>query len=178
MTKETLIQQVSTGWRLWPFWSWRGQSTTKSGDLSPIDAENAACDEAVKGIMTESCRSDSFSVHTHTQGSHKKGRRGHRVVKRKTLNPSPEQLMSLPLHHGQNVIEFQFGASTTIKAYIYVLEWKSRMIISDIDGTVTRSDLLGHLLPPIGVDWTHSGVAQLFSDITNNGYEVRAKLRY
>ena len=46
------------------------------------------------------------------------------------------------------------------------------MVISDIDGTITKSDVFGHLLPLIGKDWAQSGVAQLFSKIKNNGYHI------
>ena len=45
-------------------------------------------------------------------------------------------------------------------------------MISDIDGTITKSDVLGHILPAIGHDWAQSGVAQLFSKIRNNGYHI------
>ena len=46
------------------------------------------------------------------------------------------------------------------------------MVISDIDGTITKSDVLGHILPVIGNDWAQSGVAQLFSKIRQNGYQI------
>lgn len=43
-------------------------------------------------------------------------------------------------------------------------------MVSDIDGTITKSDVLGHILPIIGKDWAQGGVAQLFTKIKNNGY--------
>ena len=46
------------------------------------------------------------------------------------------------------------------------------MVISDIDGTITKSDVLGHILPVIGRDWAQSGVAELFSKIRANGYHI------
>ena len=39
------------------------------------------------------------------------------------------------------------------------------MIISDVDGTITKSDLMGQIAPLIGRDWSQSGVASLFSSI-------------
>ena len=36
----------------------------------------------------------------------------------------------------------------------------------------TRSDALGHVLNMIGRDWTHLGVAKLYSDIVANGYNI------
>jgi phosphatidate phosphatase LPIN len=45
------------------------------------------------------------------------------------------------------------------------------VVISDIDGTITKSDALGHLFTMVGKDWTHVGVASLYSKIAKNGYE-------
>ena len=47
-----------------------------------------------------------------------------------------------------------------------------QVVISDIDGTITKSDVLGHLLPVIGRDWAQSGVAHLYTKIRNNGYQI------
>jgi len=38
--------------------------------------------------------------------------------------------------------------------------------------SLTRSDGLGHVFAMIGRDWTHIGVAKLYTDITRNGYKV------
>lgn len=37
---------------------------------------------------------------------------------------------------------------------------------------IGRSDALGHVLNMIGRDWTHLGVAKLYTDIVNNGYNI------
>ncbi|KAG6896632.1 hypothetical protein C0992_007038 [Termitomyces sp. T32_za158] len=46
------------------------------------------------------------------------------------------------------------------------------VVVSDIDGTITKSDGLGHVFAMIGRDWTHLGVAKLYTDITRNGYKI------
>ena len=46
------------------------------------------------------------------------------------------------------------------------------IVISDVDGTITKSDIMGHVSYVFGRDWTHSGVAQLYSNIHANGYNV------
>lgn len=66
------------------------------------------------------------------------------------------------------------------------------IVVSDIDGTITkqvagfalftsskhpdrwvyRSDALGHVFTMIGRDWTHLGVAKLYTDICRNGYKI------
>jgi len=40
------------------------------------------------------------------------------------------------------------------------------------DQYVTRSDGLGHVFAMIGRDWTHVGVAKLYTDIVRNGYKI------
>lgn len=50
-----------------------------------------------------------------------------------------------------------------IHANIYLWDKDTKIVVSDIDGTITRSDALGHLLTAVGEDWSHSGVANLFT---------------
>jgi phosphatidate phosphatase LPIN len=45
-------------------------------------------------------------------------------------------------------------------------------VISDVDGTITKSDIFGNVLPLMGRDWSHSGVTTLFSNVASNGYDV------
>jgi phosphatidate phosphatase LPIN len=45
-------------------------------------------------------------------------------------------------------------------------------VISDVDGTVTKSDVLGHILPAIGGTWAHTNIVDLYSKIQNNGYRI------
>ena len=55
---------------------------------------------------------------------------------------------------------------------MYLWKWTDKIVISDVDGTITKSDVLGHVLPIIGRDWAQSGVASLFNKIKNNGYHI------
>jgi phosphatidate phosphatase LPIN len=45
---------------------------------------------------------------------------------------------------------------------IFLWHWTDKIVISDVDGTITRSDVLGHVLPQIGKDWSHAGTVDLF----------------
>ncbi|CAF4385043.1 unnamed protein product, partial [Adineta steineri] len=47
----------------------------------------------------------------------------------------------------------------------------TKFVISDIDGTVTKSDVLGHIIPLLGGDWSHDGIAEFFNAIQENGYQ-------
>jgi phosphatidate phosphatase LPIN len=60
----------------------------------------------------------------------------------------------------------------TCRAYMWLWKHETPVVISDIDGTITKSDALGHVLNMIGRDWTHAGVAKLYTDIVANGYNI------
>ena len=91
----------------------------------------------------------------------------------KTLRLTSDQLKKMGLKYGCNDLKFKSSeGKSQIEANLYL--WKSNIpiVISDIDGTITKSDALGHVLNLIGRDWTHTGVATLFQDIAANGYNI------
>ena len=89
----------------------------------------------------------------------------------KTLRLTSDQLKSLGLKPGPNPMSFTVNRATC-QAYMYLWRHDVPIVISDIDGTITKSDALGHVLNIIGRDWTHIGVAKLYSEIVNNGYNI------
>lgn len=89
----------------------------------------------------------------------------------KTLRLTSDQLKSLDLRPGENQMSFTVNRATCT-AYMYYWTSEVPIVISDIDGTITKSDALGHLLNMVGRDWTHVGVAKLYSDIVANGYHI------
>lgn len=95
---------------------------------------------------------------------------------KKTLRLSTEQLIQLGLKYGQNEATFSvttaYQGTSVARCHIYLWKWDDRVVVSDIDGTITKSDVLGHILPIIGTDWAQSGVAQLFTQIQDNGYKM------
>lgn len=91
----------------------------------------------------------------------------------KTLRLTSEQLKKMNLHYGCNSLKFKLNqGSSQIISYLYLWKASTPLVISDIDGTITKSDALGHVLNIIGKDWTHAGVAKLFRDIAANGYNI------
>ncbi|KAI9730366.1 MAG: hypothetical protein M1834_005876 [Cirrosporium novae-zelandiae] len=89
----------------------------------------------------------------------------------KTLRLTSDQLKAMDLKHGQNSLSFTVNG-VTCNANMYYWTYNVPIVISDIDGTITKSDTLGHVLTMIGRDWTHPGVARLYTDIVANGYNV------
>ena len=96
--------------------------------------------------------------------------------KYKSFFPSSNELKQLNLKPERNEICFVCKTSTsgiqTLKASIYLWPSNSKIIISDVDGTITRSDVLGQVLPLLGKDWTHEGVTELFTKISKQGYKI------
>uniref|UniRef100_A0A9J8CXC5 phosphatidate phosphatase n=1 Tax=Cyprinus carpio carpio TaxID=630221 RepID=A0A9J8CXC5_CYPCA len=82
---------------------------------------------------------------------------------------------SLNLREGANTVVFsvttQYQGTCRCEAAIYLWSYDDKIIISDIDGTITKSDALGHILPQLGKDWTHHGIAKLYHKIHQNGYK-------
>uniref|UniRef100_A0A096LT10 phosphatidate phosphatase n=1 Tax=Poecilia formosa TaxID=48698 RepID=A0A096LT10_POEFO len=94
---------------------------------------------------------------------------------RKSLRLTSKEIDSLNLREGANKVVFsvtsQYQGTCRCEAAIYLWNWNDRVIISDIDGTITKSDALGHILPQFGKDWTHKGIAKLYHKIHKNGYK-------
>ncbi|OAQ99588.1 hypothetical protein LLEC1_02936 [Akanthomyces lecanii] len=89
----------------------------------------------------------------------------------KTLRLTSDQLKAIGLKSGRNPMTFTVNRATC-HANIFLWRYDVPIVISDIDGTITKSDALGQVLTMIGRDWTHIGVAKLYTEIVNNGYNI------
>uniref|UniRef100_M3ZIY7 phosphatidate phosphatase n=1 Tax=Xiphophorus maculatus TaxID=8083 RepID=M3ZIY7_XIPMA len=93
---------------------------------------------------------------------------------RKSLRLSSDQIASLKLRDGPNDATFsittQYQGTCRCEGTIYLWNWDDKVIISDIDGTITKSDVFGQILPQLGKDWTHRGIAKLYNSVHENGY--------
>ena len=69
----------------------------------------------------------------------------------KSFFPSSNQIKQLDLLPGQNEIRFVCKTSPsgvqTLSSYIYLWHYSSKVIVTDVDGTITKSDILGQVLP-------------------------------
>lgn len=161
---------TSGSWKLWPFGSRRSNSRKAmqpdvNGGKSP-DAQNA----------TESIVATDGDKNMLTDGDKNMlAPKGMKKMER-VLAPTSEQLASLKLKEGKNTVTFTFFTAMLgkqqVDARIYLWKWNTRIVISDVDGTITKSDVLGQFMPLVGVDWSHIGVTNLFSAIKENGYQL------
>jgi phosphatidate phosphatase LPIN len=98
------------------------------------------------------------------------------ICKVRCFSPPSEQLKLLNLKEGRNEIKFvcnsRLSGQQTLAAEIYLWDETDKIVISDVDGTITRSDVLGHIMPMIGKDWSQEGVTELFTNIEKNGYKI------
>ncbi|EQB79086.1 lipin 2 [Camelus ferus] len=123
---------------------------------------------------------------------------------KKSLRLSSDQIAKLKLQDGPNDVVFsittQYQGTCRCAGTIYLWDWNDKIVISDIDGTITKlagvltglshrpakpplplspnlvaagswSDALGQILPQLGKDWTHQGIAKLYHSINENGYK-------
>ena len=93
------------------------------------------------------------------------------------LELSEADLVSYNLESGTNSLVFsvttQFQGTSHCQCNAFVWDQEDQIVISDIDGTITKSDVRGMVLPLIGLaDWAQGEVTSLFSKISNNGYKV------
>ncbi|KAJ8736463.1 hypothetical protein PYW08_007119 [Mythimna loreyi] len=120
-------------------------------------------------------RHDHSSSDSDQDGQIKRSGRRHSSF-RKTLRLSSEQIKNLNLREGMNEMVFSvttaYQGTTRCKCNVFRWRYDDKIVISDIDGTITKSDVLGHIFPLVGKDWAQSGVAQLFTKIKNNGYQL------
>uniref|UniRef100_A0A669F2A9 phosphatidate phosphatase n=1 Tax=Oreochromis niloticus TaxID=8128 RepID=A0A669F2A9_ORENI len=146
--------------RWWFSWRRRDMNNTT---LDDVDSDEAA------GLGRTAVISSSLSTETlNTAQSISQ-------LYRKSLRLTSKQIEDLNLHEGANKVVFsvttQYQGTCRCEAAIYLWNWDDRVIISDIDGTITKSDALGHILPQFGKDWTHKGIAKLYHKIHENGYK-------
>lgn len=95
---------------------------------------------------------------------------------KKSLRLSSDQIEALNLRNGTNEVEFSvttaYQGTSRCTCYIFLWRYNDKIVISDVDGTITKSDVLGHLMPLVGRDWAQLGVAELYSKIEENGYKI------
>ncbi|XP_034736077.1 phosphatidate phosphatase LPIN1 isoform X3 [Etheostoma cragini] len=167
------------GGRWW--FSWRSRNSDSKSD-SVTDAgncgENSLTMPSVNRMKDESSSSDEdnrLSNQASRSCQSEPPMISGSICYKKTLRLTSEQLASLQLKEGPNDVMFsvttQYQGTCRCNGTIYLWSWDDKIVISDIDGTITRSDTLGHILPNLGKDWTHQGIARLYHKVSQNGYK-------
>nr|XP_008173214.1 phosphatidate phosphatase LPIN2 isoform X3 [Chrysemys picta bellii] len=141
-------------------------ATTKEQVNSRPTEDDSSSDEESQELK-ESLKIDSVPVEHPNHGN--------TISYKKSLRLSSDQIAKLKLKDGPNDVVFsittQYQGTCRCAGTIYLWNWNDKIIISDIDGTITKSDALGQILPQLGKDWTHQGIAKLYHSINENGYK-------
>ena len=78
---------------------------------------------------------------------------------RKSVTLDPDKVAQLGLRPGKNVIAFSFSSRVwgrqEVQAHAYLWDWSAKIVVSDVDGTITKSDLRG------------------YKNIRDNGYQIK-----
>ncbi|XP_059375048.1 phosphatidate phosphatase LPIN1-like isoform X1 [Carassius carassius] len=180
-TVENIMKEKmpKKGGRWW--FSWRGRNNSSKSESASDQIEGG--EDSIRTASLSRLKDESSSSEDDSGGAkenpvsnqpevlHSTG--GH--CYRKTLRLSSEELASLHLKDGPNDVVFsvttQYQGTCRCEGMIYLWNWDDKIVISDIDGTITRSDTLGHILPTLGKDWTHQGIARLYHRVSQNGYK-------
>lgn len=92
----------------------------------------------------------------------------------KSLFPNDDDLSVLQhfITDERNQIDFKLeGIKKSVSVNLFNWSITDKIVISDIDGTITKSDVLGHIYDFMGKDWSHCGVAELFTKIKEQNYK-------
>ncbi|BHF60769.1 Lipin-3 [Sparganum proliferum] len=122
--------------------------------------------------------SDGYDILDEIETKRKKKvyRQWERSYDTRAFNLTSDELKSLNLNEGLNEATFtvtsKYQGTVCCQCLIYLWKSTDKIVISDIDGTITRSDILGHLMPLVGLEWIHNGVTQLYREISQNGFHI------
>ncbi|KAL8508913.1 hypothetical protein ACS0TY_016205 [Phlomoides rotata] len=161
---SALSPTPSRRWRLWPIPFRRVKTLEHATSNSSNEEVFIGSDTVSQSELADATPKSRLSIESPRK----------QIIR--TNVPTSDQIASLNLKEGQNMVNFIFSTrvlgSQKVEAHIYLWKWNTRIVISDVDGTITKSDVLGQFMPLVGKDWTHSGIAHLFSAIKENGYQL------
>uniref|UniRef100_A0A8C7T7R5 phosphatidate phosphatase n=1 Tax=Oncorhynchus mykiss TaxID=8022 RepID=A0A8C7T7R5_ONCMY len=157
--RKSSVKQVGNASQIAPYSLYRGSDQNEPAADSSSDEES----KELNALAPTECVQTEISAPT---GSHSY---------KKSLRLSSDQIVSLKLREGPNDVTFsittQYQGTCRCEGTIYLWNWDDKVIISDIDGTITKSDVFGQILPQLGKDWTHQGIAKLYHSVHENGYK-------
>jgi len=96
--------------------------------------------------------------------------------KRRNTRLTSDELKTLDLKPGLNTVTYSYKSrvfgTQTLECNLFLWDSDDKVVVSDIDGTITKSDVLGHIYTMVGKDYAHPGIAALYRKIVRNGYKI------
>ena len=93
-------------------------------------------------------------------------------------SPSPylmssQDLKELNLQKGMNKAKYVCKElDEVIEFNIFLYSEDEKIVLTDIDGTITESDIKGHVFSFLGLSCHHQGVVSLYDGLASRGYQV------
>ena len=82
-----------------------------------------------------------------------------------------KQIKKLNLNFGMNKVSYRLEGFT-IESEIYLFADNDKLVVSDVDGTATKSDIMGNVNNFFNKEYLHDGYSQLLKKVHLNGYKV------
>ena len=100
--------------------------------------------------------------------------RSNSVLVSSSNNLSSDELQQLGLLPGLNVVIYitHTKKQVYLVGKIFLFDSSTKLVVSDIDGTLTKSDLMGHICYMMGKDWSRGGVVSLYNSIVKRNYTI------
>ena len=70
------------------------------------------------------------------------------------------------------IVQSNLQGEQFVEARVFLWSQPLKIVFSDIDGTVTKSDVMGHIMSILKKDWTHDSIAALFCKFEENGCKM------
>ena len=84
-----------------------------------------------------------------------------------------DELESMNLHNGLNEAAFVCpDLNVHMPFSIHLLNQGNKLVLTDIDGTITTSDVRGFVFGTLGFNVHHEGVVELYDKVAKNGYTL------
>jgi phosphatidate phosphatase PAH1 len=87
-----------------------------------------------------------------------------------------EDLKKLDLKSGLNKIKYVINTAKgvqAIRANVFLWDYTDKIVITDIDGTITKSIVKGQVFTQVfRREYYHNNIAELYQSIVNNGYKI------
>ena len=151
------------------FWKTRHKDAYRI-DLDQLSVSSTENDSEIKSINYNSDSSLKVEKINNRAKSVKEQKKKRYRMKKSSKFPS-HILQKFELKEGINDIEYIVDGFS-IQSNIFLWNYTDKIVISDFDGTITRSDMIGQIGVYFGIDWTHKYIAKLYSHIEKNGYKM------
>ena len=177
---EEIVNKLTEGQDGHLFWKTKHKDAYRIDleQLSQISTENDSSENknlnynSDGGVVSEKYNSINDNNNLSDTSSTSADKNIKKKYKMKKSSKLPSHIIEkFDLKEGMNEIQYIVDGFT-INSNIYLWNYSDKIVVSDFDGTVTRSDVIGQIGVYFGLDWTHKYIAKLYSHIVNNGYKM------